>query len=313
MPILVDFSQISLAGIAAEKAANPNVPLEPALAKHFIINSLRMNTMKFKGQYGKVYLCVDSTSWRKSYFPLYKARRAEDRKDDEEFWKLVYQTVKETADLLDEFSPYPVIRVPGAEADDIIAWLTRKFAAPDSADDDFGGFGQETAKPEKVLILSGDKDFQQLQILPNVDQYSPTLKKNLKCKDPRGFFMEHIARGDAGDGVPNVLSADNCLIDKIRQTPIMEKFVTEFKAGFENPETIEVKKISKELFLQRFDRNKKLIDLIHGIPKDVEASIEEVYIRETETPRGNLETLRQAFIANRMKNMLDVIGDFRNK
>ena len=313
MPILVDFSQISLAGIAAERASNQNVPMEPALVKHFILNSLRMNTMKFKNDYGKVYLCVDSTSWRKSYFPLYKARRAEDRKEDEDFWKLVYQTIRETVDLLDEHSPYPVIRVQGAEADDIIAWLTRKFATPDSEDDDFGGFGQEAKKPEKVLILSGDKDFQQLQILPNVRQYSPTLKKELKCKDPRGFFMEHIARGDVGDGVPNVLSADNCLIDKIRQTPITEKFVTEFKAGFENPSSIDSKKVSKEAFLKNFDRNKKLIDLIHGIPTDVEASIEEAYIRETEHPRGNLETLRQAFIANRMKNLLDVIGDFRNK
>ena len=311
--ILVDLSQISHAALAAERAQSPNMPVEKGLLKHFIFNSLRMNTKKFRNDYGKVIICADSSSWRRTYFKYYKANRDAIRSEDEEFWKTVFEAIQEVIVILDESSPYPVIKVDGAEADDCIAYLARKFAPGSSTEeDDFGGFGQEEKKTERVLILSGDKDFQQLQVLQGVDQYSPTLKKFLKCKDPVLFKMEHIAKGDSGDGVPNILSPDNSLVDKIRQKPITKKFLEKFCAGFSDPISIDAP-IAQETFLRNFSRNKSLIDLLEEIPDDVEASIEEAYIRETENPRGNLETLRQAFIANRMKNMLDVLPDFRNK
>lgn len=52
------------------------------------------------------------------------------------------------------------------EADDIINSLVE--------------YTQEFGNYEKVMIISGDKDFAQLQKYSNVDQYSPITKSLLK-------------------------------------------------------------------------------------------------------------------------------------
>ena len=63
------------------------------------------------------------------------------------------------------------------------------------------------------MIVSGDKDFIQLQKYPNVQQYNLILKKYVNGHDPITYIKEHILKGDASDGVPNVLSPDNTFVD----------------------------------------------------------------------------------------------------
>ena len=46
------------------------------------------------------------------------------------------------------------------------------------------------------MIVSGDKDFIQLQKYPNVQQYSPILKKYVNGHDPITYIKEHILKGD---------------------------------------------------------------------------------------------------------------------
>ena len=75
----------------------------------------------------------------------------------------------------------------------------------------------------KYLIISSDKDFQQLQKYPNVTQYSPVLKKFYETDSPQEYIYEHILRGDAGDGIPNFLSPDDTFINGIKSKPIMKK------------------------------------------------------------------------------------------
>lgn len=310
---ILDLNQICHASIAQERAASPNMPMEEGLVKHFIFNSIRANIVKFRRDYGKCIICSDSTSWRYSYFPQYKANRKAARKEDPA-WDVVFKVMNQVVDILTDQSPFPVVKVQGAEADDCIAWIVNKFGVrrDKSSDDEFAGFGQADKRPEPILIVSGDKDFQQLQIYENVQQYSPTLKKFIKCKDPIGFKIEHIAKGDVGDGIPNVLSPDNALVDKVRQSPITAKFLEEFKTHFDNITKFDRKlKISNDQFLRNFSRNATLIDLVDEIPEDVQKSIEQKFEEVTTNPGGTLEDLRQAFIANRMKNLLDVIGDFK--
>ena len=67
----------------------------------------------------------------------------------------------------------------------------------------------DTGKP--TLIVSGDKDFQQLQRYDNVKRWSPNLNKFIEPEDPQEFLKEHILKGDKSDGIPNILSNDNCL------------------------------------------------------------------------------------------------------
>ena len=93
-------------------------------------------------------------------------------------------------DELTEFFPYKVLEVDNAEADDIIASVV--FHEPKNY--------------EKVLILSSDKDFIQLQKYNFVSQYSPMQKKFINGVDPTTYIKEHILKGDRGDGVPNFLA-----------------------------------------------------------------------------------------------------------
>ena len=53
-------------------------------------------------------------------------------------------------------------------------------------------------------------------------------QKIIKGVDPREYLKEHIIRGDKGDGIPNILSADNCIVDGVRQKPISKKKVREW-------------------------------------------------------------------------------------
>ena len=60
-----------------------------------------------------------------------------------------------------------------AEADDIIATLCNRFGKTLKAEDDID-----------ILIISGDKDFAQLQKYANVEQYSPVTKKWIRISNP---------------------------------------------------------------------------------------------------------------------------------
>ena len=125
-------------------------------------------------------------------------------------------------------------------------------------------------KPEKVLILSGDKDFIQLQKFPFVKQYNPILKKEIKHEDPKTYILEHIIKGDKSDGVPNFLSDDDTFVVNKRQKPIskknLERWVTLDPCDFcQTPET-------KANYL----RNKNLIDL-ECIPENLGVEIINYY------------------------------------
>ena len=48
-------------------------------------------------------------------------------------------------------------------------------------------------------------------------------KDGLGMKNPINPLYEHIIRGDAGDGEPNVLSADNTFVTGSRQTYVTKK------------------------------------------------------------------------------------------
>ena len=105
---------------------------------------------------------------------------------------------------------YKSIEVYGAEADDIIATICSEYS-------------------EEILILSGDKDFIQMQRFPNVKQYSPITKKMINGANPDGYLKEHIFKGDSTDGIPNVLSPDNTFTDSLRQKPLTKKKISGWK------------------------------------------------------------------------------------
>ena len=285
--IVLDLNQVMISNIMMQLNNEPDVNED--LVRHMVLNSIRMYKTKFSKDYGELVIaCDDKNYWRKDIFPYYKAHRKEDRKKSSHDWNKIFGVLNKIREELKEFFPYKVIQVERAEADDIIGVLTKSK-----------GVFLNNEDTERVLILSGDKDFAQLQKYMNVDQYSPVLKKWIRINNAESFLREHIIRGDRGDGIPNFLSEDSCIINKSRQRPIsskkLEKWVTQKPEEF-----------CDETMLRNYKRNEALVDL-EFVPENISNEILEQYNKYEVPKRGGLLNY---FIKNKLKNLMDSIGDF---
>jgi hypothetical protein len=283
--ILLDFSQVAISNLHQQIKVKKGVTLDvnPPLLRHMILNSIRKIRREFGLQYGKLVVCTDSHNyWRKSAFKQYKANRKKDRDASGIDWNLVFGTLNDLRADLREYFPYKVMEVVGAEADDVIGVIAKHYHPTN-----------------KIIIISGDKDFQQLQKYPNVDQYSPVQDKFLKPENPALFLKEHILRGDKGDGIPNFLSDDDCLVAGIRQASIYEVKLTKWL--HQQPE-----EFCDEKTLKNYERNRLLVDL-DCIPANVEADI----LAEYKLPIvGSRDKIFGYLVQNKMRNLMDQIQEF---
>ena len=158
--IIIDFSGIAVAAAFSQKQP---ADLDQGLIRHMILNSLRMHNAKNRGAYGEMVIACDSSSLRREVFLEYKASRKKNREASSVDWNKFFTMANTVRDEIEENFPYPVITVDRAEADDIIGTLVID--------------SQEFGCNEEILIVSGDKDFLQLQKFSNVKQYSPVQKK----------------------------------------------------------------------------------------------------------------------------------------
>ena len=189
--MIIDLNQVMISTFMSQIGNHTNVKVEEDLLRHMILNCIRSYIKKFKNEYGEVVIaCDDRHYWRREVYPYYKANRRKSREASEIDWNVVFESLNKIREELKLYFPYRVIQADGAEADDVIGTLVEKFGNTH----------------EKILILSGDKDFVQLQTYMNVKQYDPVRKKFVEHNDPSRFVKEQIMRGDAGDGVPNFLS-----------------------------------------------------------------------------------------------------------
>ena len=249
--IIVDYSGIALASIIINKT------FDEQLIRHMILNSLRMYRTRYKDEYGELVLAVDaSNNWRKTAFPQYKASRKKTQKESSFDWGEAFRILNKIREEIAENFPYTVVRVDGCEADDVIGTLVTRN--PDPNRDYY---------PEKIMIVSSDRDFLQLQKYKFVRQYSPLLKKELTVDNPRVWLQTHIIKGDKGDGVPNILSDDNVFVEGFRQTPITQKKIDNIIEDLEEGELLYAAS-----WYRNYCRNKKLIDLSET-PKELRREI----------------------------------------
>lgn len=282
--VLIDFSQVLISNLMQQIGSNPKIQLDENLIRHMILNSLRSYSRQFSHKYGEVVIACDSKKyWRRDVFPFYKSHRKKDREKSGFDWHMIFECLNKIRDELKENLPYRVLEVEGAEADDIIAVLTGRYAPS-----------------QQVLILSSDKDYIQLQKYDNVVQYSPILKRFLKTDDPFRFIKEHIIRGDKGDGVPNFLSADNTFVVGERQKVINSKKLEEWIK--QSPEDFCV----TDSMLRNYKRNQMLVDL-DFIPESIKAQIVDSYDTAKKCSR---QKMLDYFIENRLKNLIEVIEEF---
>ena len=278
--IIVDLSQVMLSNLMMQLGNHTNAQVEENMIRHMVLNSLRSYKSKFGDEYGEMIIACDNTNyWRKQAFPYYKANRKKNRLASDLDWKSIFECMNKIRAELKEFFPYRVIDVESAEADDIIGTLVREF-------------------DDKILILSGDKDFVQLHNRNNIKQYDPTRKKWLSHNDPQKFLKEHILKGDSGDGVPNVLSADNCFVVGDRQKPLTSK-------KFDHYMNLDPSKYDS-MVARNYQRNKELIDL-NFTPEEIRSKVIEQYNNQNNKDKSKLMNY---FISNKLKNLMENIGDF---
>ena len=281
MPILVDFNQVAISNLMINLKMNNLSTVDEDMLRHMILNSLRFNRTKFTEEYGELVICCDGrNTWRREVFPYYKRNRKKTRAASGYDWNHIFETLNKIKTEINENFPYKVVHLDRAEADDIIAVLAKQWT-----------------RDEPVLILSGDKDFMQLQKYDNVKQYSPVQKKFLRADNPQEFLFEHIVRGDVGDGIPNCLSKDSTFVSGDRQTPITKKRVAKWmergKVDYKNGDV-------------GFDRNQRLIDFNY-IPEDLAKDI----VREYENaPEQDRRYLFSYFVDKHLSKLMEHIREF---
>ena len=278
-------NQVTLSNLMVQLGGNKNV--EPDFVRHMVLNSLRSYRSRFQGEYGELVLCYDNkTNWRRDYFPNYKFSRRKDRKQSKLDWNQIFDTLHMIRDELVEYFPYKVLEVENAEADDIIASVVFHIA-------------KEPKNYEKVLILSSDKDFIQLQKYNFVTQYSPIQKQFINGVDPTTYIKEHILKGDRSDGVPNFLSPDNTFVDELRQRPMSKRKI-------ETWIDLEPSDYCNEEMMRNYQRNRTLIDLSY-IPDDIKEKCTQTFL---DAPEGSRKHLLNYFIKKKLKSLMENIGDF---
>lgn len=148
----------------------------------------------------KVIIACDmgSSNYRKSLFPLYKANRLalrekqteQERKQFEQFFK----EFNNALNIIKEENEFPVLQFQGVEADDILAYISKKYS-----------------KTYTIWLISSDKDID-LLIDSNVSRFSYVTRKEITKENWNEHYPynpdQHISikclTGDSGDGIPGV-------------------------------------------------------------------------------------------------------------
>lgn len=280
--ILVDFSNLCFSQILQDFSAT-HVQPDMKILRILVLSALSKHKSRLK-EFGDITICFDGQRyWRRKVFPQYKGKRAEEREKSDFDWDAFFPLLDQFKIEIRERLPVRCLEVEHAEADDLIAVLARTYGPH-----------------EPVCILSSDKDFIQIQqtLCPKVKQWSLYHGKYLTPRNTQYSLMEHIVRGDTGDGIPNILSDDDAIMnpDK-KQRPIRKTFVEQCEAvGLGYPE-----KFCKTFeILKNFKRNQTMIDF-REIPEDLAQTIINIY-NETSVNKGDVFNY---YVENRLSKLLE--------
>lgn len=275
---------------------------ELKLCRHFVLNSIRANTHKFKPKFGKPVLCIDDTTyWRKSIFPQYKGLRKQKREDSKIDWQKLFKYKNQIIDELKSFYPGCVLQVKNCEADDIIAVLSRRAG-------------------ENHIIVSKDTDFNQLQINNDVTIYDPiskTIKRSIyedstSNKNKRNQvlleFHEKLIKGDRGDGIPNILTDDSALVNGIRSKSVTKIFIDKLLSGCNTTGEVEDRIITTQStdVCNNWLRNRLMIDL-NMIPNEIVSDINSAF-DSYRIPRR--DDFLNYMITNKLGTLATSLGEF---
>ena len=256
-----------------------DIDMRVGMAMHIMFNSIKKAWKDFDGDH--VVMCLEGRSWRKDFYPPYKANRkvtmdkrsVREQEDDE----LFFESYNDLTKFLEERTNCSVIQQSNAEADDLIAtWIQQH---PD----------------DNHVIVSTDSDFYQL-IAPNVTQYNGTTDqivtlegfKNAKTGEwvidkktkevktpvvPEWVLFEKCVRGDSADNVFSAYPGARLKGTK-NKTGITEAYNDRHTGGFNFNNFMLQRWVDHEEAEHRvrddFERNMTLIDLTKQ-PDDIKA------------------------------------------
>lgn len=289
--LLVDFTNLFFRGRhTASRAADLDDRL--GMAVHTTLASINKSWRLLKGDH--VVVALEGRSWRKDYYPAYKAQRKaaraalspKDAEEDQRFW--------ETLDSLKEFfinkTNCTILQHPELEADDLISgWISHH-------------------PNDHHIINSTDGDFAQL-LANNVEQYNGVAGQIINLKgyfdekgnlvkdkktgdvksppDPEWLLFEKCMRGDVSD---NVFSAYPGVRTKGTKNKIglLEAYADRKSKGF-NWNNLMLQKFqhhdgTEHRVLDDYNLNKMLCDL-NAQPQDIQQKIKET-IRASAQPRS---------------------------
>ena len=265
-----------------ENINNPNPDFQ--MHKHILLTTLMYNIKKFKPN--EVVIAIDGRkNWRFAVYPDYKKHRRENRDKDLFPWDRYFEYINEFTADMQKYFPFIFLDVKFAEADDIIAVLSRNLS-----DDDY-----------KSIIVTSDKDYVQLLMDENISVFDPIKKKFKECDDPKKDLAVHLLTGDKGDSVPaikprvgvktalKILETDG-LFDQVMQ----EEVEIKDKEG----NVLRVEKC-----IDNYNRNKKMIDL-HQIPKKIKKLIIDSYhAYDFDSVNCNGLYLMKFFVKNKLRKL----------
>ena len=217
--ILIDLSAVMWRDVHV--TFGKDIPLNDDKQSNDIFRTMLLNSIlyfkkKFK-DYGNVVICCDSNKgyWRSKEYIHYK----HDRKEKKEASKIDHKLVSKfmtsfLQELRDNFT-FVIAETDHAEADDIIAVLSKWSQSNDLNESMFD------SEPKPVMIVSEDHDFYKLQKYKNVKQFGHRKGIILKPDMPLNqYLIKNIVKGESSDFIPSIFSSERGLIDKIRQKPV---------------------------------------------------------------------------------------------
>lgn len=214
--------------------------LRSNLLGHILFSTERVNP-------NKVFVCFDCNgkNWRKEKYDFYKAHRKEAREKQDVNWEEFYGFLNSFYDELKDNFPFISLKHNKLEADDIAAYLVRRYSN------------------DTNVILTNDSDYLQLLKYKNVEILDSKTGKKKTHDSPKKFLELKILTGDSSDNIPPVQAGTGPvkaekLIDEDKLTELLEK-----KDADGNPCE----------FRRNYNRNKELIDL-DNTPESLLMSLE---------------------------------------
>jgi 5'-3' exonuclease len=301
---------------------------------HLLFNNLKYTKENFAIKDDEdIILCLDKSSWRKDYYPLYKANRKAVRDNSQINWPEFYNIINETLEVIQESFPFKVLSYYKAEGDDVMAVIAKHYH-----------------KKERILLITEDKDLRQSLMYPNVQAYRPIQRVfvTMSIEDLREWRVEHILLGDTSDNVPTIktdteftpefikylqennielpsehtvwhfhkLSNKQALLDNYTGIDKYGKNNTFKAAGFGEksaqqfvPDIIRNLKKNK-MWIENFRRNRVLVQF-KFIPSDIEQGILDAFELAASEQKGyDTAAMLQFFNENSLKQLSNNIDAF---